>query len=61
MKEPLNAARDAAHPSVGDARVKLDVMDYLIKEPVALDKDNAKAAADDLEQFKVGDRPVPPQ
>jgi methyl-accepting chemotaxis protein len=46
MKEPLNAAKDAAHLSMGDARVKLDVMDYLIKELVALDRDNAKAAAD---------------
>ncbi len=46
MQEPLNAAKDAARLSMGDARVKLDVMDYLIKDLVALERDNAKAEAE---------------
>jgi methyl-accepting chemotaxis protein len=46
MNEPLNAAKDSARLSLGDARVKLDVMDYLISDLVALQRDDAKAEAE---------------
>jgi methyl-accepting chemotaxis protein len=45
MNEPLNATADAARLSLGDARVKLDVMDYLIKDLVGQQRDSAKAGA----------------
>ena len=46
MNEPLNAAKDSAKLSLGDARVKLDVMDYLLKGLVTQERDNAKAEAE---------------
>jgi hypothetical protein len=36
VAEPLNAAKDSARLSLGEARVKLDIMDYLISDLVAL-------------------------
>ncbi len=52
MNEPLSAAgkdsaaKDSVKLSVGEAGVKLDVMDYLIKDLVAQERDNAKAEAE---------------
>ena len=46
MSGQPNAIRDAALLSMGDARVKLDIMDYLISDLVALKRDGAKSEAD---------------
>jgi methyl-accepting chemotaxis protein len=41
--EPLGGAKEAARLSLGDARVKLDVMDFLIKDLVGQLREEAKA------------------
>ena len=45
MAEPLGGAKESARLSLGDARVKLDVMDFLIKDLVTELTDEAKAEA----------------
>jgi len=46
MNEPVNASKASAQLSMGEAGVKLDVMDYLLKALVAQERDDAKAEAD---------------
>ncbi|HTP59331.1 MAG TPA: methyl-accepting chemotaxis protein, partial [Spirochaetia bacterium] len=45
MTEPLGGAQESARLSLGDARVKLDVMDFLIKDLVGQLTEEAKAEA----------------
>ncbi len=43
--EPLDATKDSAQLSMGEAEVKLNVMDYLLKDLVVQERDGAKAEA----------------
>jgi len=43
--EPLDATKDSAQLSMGEAEVKLNVMDYLLKDLVVQERDSAKAEA----------------
>ncbi len=46
MSALMKTTADAARLSLGDARVKLDVMDYLIKDLVGQQRSNAEAGAE---------------
>ncbi|HUI71483.1 MAG TPA: methyl-accepting chemotaxis protein, partial [Spirochaetia bacterium] len=46
LSEPLAGAKTSAQLSMGDAGVKLDVMDFLLKALVAQERDDAKGEAD---------------